>query len=551
MNFTSIPQFTRNTLRFTEIVGVLGKYGLANWISEEFPDMVKGFFKTADGVDLNTLSDGARLRLALAELGPTFIKLGQVLSTRVDLVGNELANELVALQSGTPADPPEVVCATIEAELGKPPEELFAAFDPQAIASASIGQAHLATLHNGQQVIVKVQHQGIEEKVENDLDILMALAKLAEQYDPELRFYQPQNTTAEFRQSLLRELDFRREMRNLLQFERNFHNNPAVHIPIVYPDLTTRRVLTMEKLNGYSIANVERLEQDGFDSKALVHTGANIFVDMIFRDRFYHADPHPGNIWVLSDGRIGLLDCGMIGRLDSRTQQGIEQILFAVMTKDSSQLTNIVIRLSSAPLTLNRAALEADIEDFVAEHIEQAAADFDISNTLDMLAAIIRKHRILLPTGVSSLIRLLIMLEGTVKMLDPEFKLFDILASRKVEFMQKRVSFDHLTQHVLKSYRDWERLLTMLPHEFAEILENFRSGRLDVHLDIRRLDSVVNRLVYGLLSAATFLGSSWMLSASVPPLIKGVSVLGAGGCVLAAILGVRLMYAIKKSGDLD
>lgn len=538
-------------MRFTEIVGVLGKYGLANWIPEEFPDMVKGFFKTADGVDLHTLSDGARLRLALAELGPTFIKLGQVLSTRVDLVGMELANELAELQSGTPADPPEVVRATIEAELGKPPEELFAAFDPQAIASASIGQAHLATLHNGQQVIVKVQHQGIEEKVENDLDILMALAKLAEQYDPELRFYQPQNTTAEFRQSLLRELDFRREMRNLLQFERNFHNNPAVHIPTVYPDLTTRRVLTMEKLNGYSIANVERLEQDGFDGKALVHTGANIFMDMIFRDRFYHADPHPGNIWVLSDGRIGLLDCGMIGRLDSRTQQGIEQILFAVMTKDSSQLTNIVIRLSSAPLTLNRAALEADIEDFVAEHIEQAAADFDISNTLDMLAAIIRKHRILLPTGISSLIRLLIMLEGTVKMLDPEFKLFDILASRKVEFMQKRVSFDHLTQHVLKSYRDWERLLTMLPHEFAEILESFRSGRLDVHLDIRRLDSIVNRLVYAMLSAATFIGSSWMLSASVPPLIKGVSVLGAGGCVLAAILGARLMYAIKKSGNLD
>ncbi|GAK53211.1 putative ubiquinone biosynthesis protein UbiB [Candidatus Moduliflexus flocculans] len=551
MNFMSIPQFTRNTMRFTEIVGVLGKYGLANWIPEQFPDMVKGFFKTADGVDLNTLSDGARLRLALTELGPTFIKLGQVLSTRVDLVGSELANELAELQSGTPADPPEVVRATIEAELGKPPEELFAAFDSEAIASASIGQAHLATLHNGQQVIVKVQHQGIEEKVETDLDILIALAKLAEQYDPELRFYLPQNTAAEFRQSLLRELDFRREMRNLLQFERNFHNNPAVHIPIAYPDLTTRRVLTMEQLNGYSIANVERLEQDGFDGKALVHTGANIFMDMIFRDRFYHADPHPGNIWVLSDGRIGLLDCGMIGRLDSRTQQGIEQILFAVISKDSSQLTTVVIRLSSAPLTLNRAALEADIEDFVAEHIEQAAADFDISNTLDMLAAIIRKHRILLPTGISSLIRLLIMLEGTVKMLDPEFKLFDILASRKVEFMQKRVSFDHLTQHVLKSYRDWERLLTMLPHEFAEILENFRSGRLEVHLAIRHLDSIVNRLVYAMLSAALFIGSSWILSASVPPLVKGVSVPGAGGCVVAAVLGLRLMYAVKKSGDLD
>jgi len=547
---TSLPQFSRNTRRFKEIAGVLVKYGLANWITEQFPDVVKDLFKTSDGIDLTTLNGGVRLRLALAELGPTFIKLGQVLSTRIDLVGPKLASELAELQSGTPPDPPDVVRATLESELGDNPDTLFAEFNYHAMASASIGQAHLAKFFDGQEVIVKVQHKGIEEKVTTDLDILIGLTKLAEQYDPELRYYQPQATAAEFRKSLLQELDFRREMRNMQTFRKNFTNNPAIHIPTAYPDFSTRRVLTMEKLEGYSISHLERLRQDGIDGKALIHTGANMFIDMVFRDRFYHADPHPGNIWALPGGVVGLLDCGMVGRLDSRAQEGIEEVLMAIIAEDAELLTDVVIRLGSAPHTLDRNALQKDVEEFVEEYVDLSVRDFDISNVLDALTEIIRTHHILLPTGISSLVRLLIMLEGTVRMLDPDFQLFELLETRKFEFTQKQFSPQRLLQRIVRSYRDWERLLTMLPRELADILEGLRIGNFDVHLDVRRLDTIVNRLVYGILSAALFMGSCQVLSAKIPPLLHGVSIFGAVGCVLATILGIRLLLAIRVSGDL-
>lgn len=549
--FTSLPQFSRNTLRVTEIVEVLAKYGLANWITDPFPDVVKNLFKTSDGIDLTTLSEAERLRLALTELGPTFIKLGQVLSTRIDLVGPELAAELTELQSGTPPDPPEVVRATLESELGENPDRLFAEFDYHALASASIGQAHLARLHGGQDVIVKVQHEGIEEKVSTDLDILLGLTKLAEQYDSELRYYQPQATADEFRKSLMQELDFRREMRNMQTFARNFDHNLAVHIPKAYPEFSTRRVLTMEKLNGYSIASLERLKQDGIDGKELIHTGANMFIDMVFRDRFYHADPHPGNIWALPGGVVGLLDCGMVGRLDSQTQEGIEEVLMAIIAKDTEQLTNVVVRLGSVPRNLDRNALQKDVEELVDDYVELSARDFDVSNALDALAEVIRKHHILLPTGIASLIRLLIMLEGTVRLLDPDFQLFKLLESRKLEFTQKRFSPERLMQRVLRSYRDWERLLTMLPRELADILDSFRSSNFEVHLNVRHLDTIVNRLVCGILSAALFMGSCMMLSASIPPMVRGVSVFGALGCGIALFLGFRLLLAVKRSGDLE
>lgn len=322
----TLPQSKKNSRRFNEIVGTFLKYGLANWIKEQYPDFVKNLFRTTEGIELRELSEGVRLRMALTELGPTFIKLGQVLSTRIDLVGPEVADELAELQSGTPPDPPDVVLATIEGELGKPIEELFAEFNAQALASASIGQVHLATLPDGQEVVIKVQHAGIEQNIIADLDILQNLAKLAEQYDPGLRYYQPQATVAEFRKSLLNELDYHRELSNMQRFSANFAHDPQIHIPIVYPEWSSSRVLTMEKLTGYSVAKTERLKADGIDGKTLVHMGANAFIDMIFRDRFYHADPHPGNLWVLPPGDIlGILDCGMVGRLDRRTQPPFRQ----------------------------------------------------------------------------------------------------------------------------------------------------------------------------------------------------------------------------------
>jgi ubiquinone biosynthesis protein len=220
---------TSQSARFNEILGTLVRYGMADWVKDPFPDFIKDRFKTSDGADVRELTPGVRARLALTELGPTFIKLGQIASTRIDLVGPEMAEELEKLQADTPADPPEVVLATIEAELGTPASECFAEFNASAIASASIGQAHMATLVDGQEVVVKVQHAGIRDNIVADLDILARLARMAEQYDEGLRCYQPQATVAEFRHSLLQELDYGVEKSSMQRISENFADEPLIH----------------------------------------------------------------------------------------------------------------------------------------------------------------------------------------------------------------------------------------------------------------------------------------------------------------------------------
>ncbi|MCP4687061.1 MAG: AarF/ABC1/UbiB kinase family protein, partial [Desulfobacterales bacterium] len=463
MKLKSLPQFTRNAKRFSEIVSILGKYGLAYWITEQNPDFIKDLFKSSDGLRLSEMTQDARIRMAMTELGATFIKLGQMMSTRADLVGPSLAGELAELQSDTPADPPEVVRRTVESELGKPPEALFAEFDDRAMASASIGQVHLATLQDGQAVVVKVQHEGVEETVINDLDILVALAELAEKHDADLRPYQPYAMALDFRRSLLRELDFARETRNLKEFKKNFEKDETVHIPEPYPELSARRVLTMEKLDGFSVADTGRLLQEGVDTKEIARRGAAVTLNMIFRDGFYHADPHPGNIFVLSGSVIGLLDCGMVGRIDDQTREEFENALLAAAESDAGQVMSFVIRMGSAPQDLDRDALRAEIGEFLAEYVSQSLKDFDLSGALTSLTDIIRGRHIILPTRVSMLIKVLVMLEGTSRQLDRDFNLAEMLQPYFASAIQRRLSPNRILNKLKRSYQDWERLIDALP----------------------------------------------------------------------------------------
>ena len=317
MKISSFPQIYRNSTRMLDVGTVLGKYGLANWLSRLDIRFGQDLFKSADGEILTRYSPAERIRLALTELGPTFIKLGQVLSTRPDLVGVALADELQHLQEEAPADSPKTVRTTIAEELGQPVDELFAEFDEQPLASASIGQVHCARLPSGQPVVIKVQHAGIEQKVRVDLDILAGLADLAENI-PEFKNYRPRATVAEFQRTLLRELDFGREERHMQEFAHNFADDPRVRIPRTYPDLTTGRVLTMERLEGIKLTERARLAASNWDLVETARRGAELYIEMIFTHGFYHADPHPGNLVVLEGNVIGLLDYGMVGRIDDQ-----------------------------------------------------------------------------------------------------------------------------------------------------------------------------------------------------------------------------------------
>jgi ubiquinone biosynthesis protein len=550
MNITALPQFTRNANRFKQIVWILGKYGLAYWIKDIFPGFIKGLFKSSQGERISDMTFEARVRMALTELGPTFIKLGQILSTRPDLVGPVLAQELTELQSDTPADPPDAVRAVIESELGKKIEELFTEFDEQAIASASIGQAHIARLRTGQAVVVKVQHRGIENKIATDLDILAVLADLGEKYDDQLRLYQPKAIVAEFSRILLHELDFRREERNLQRFSQNFAQDASIHIPIPFPELSSRRVLTMEKLQGFSIGDREKLKQEGLDTQEIAQRGANLFLDMIFRDRFYHADPHPGNIWILPDRRFGLLDCGMVGHVDDLTVEILEEILLAAVETDAQRITDLVVRMGTIPRGFDRSALQNEISEFVADFAGQSLGEFDLTGALNGVTDIIRRYRILLPKGIALLIKVLVMLEGTSRLLNRDFNLAELLEPYYKKAAQRRFTPEKILSKLKRSYRDWDRLIDLFPREAADILQRMRDGRFDVQLEHHRLDSTVNRLVLGILVAALLLSSCMLVSRQIPPSLLGISIPGAAGVFLSIYLGYRLYRAIKRSGDL-
>ncbi len=549
MKITTIPHVYRNVNRWGEILATLSKYGLAGWVGRFELPLVKGFLKNRDGEALAHLSRETRIRLALEELGPTFIKLGQILSTRPDQVGMTLAQELQKLQTSVACDKPQAVRQTIEEELERPLDEFFQDFDPTPLASASIGQAHRARLHSGEHVVVKVQHAGIRRRMEVDLDILAGLAQLADKL-PELQPYRPQATVAEFRRVVRRELDFAREARNLEQFARNFAGNTHVRIPQLYPKLSTSRVLTMEWLDGAKLCDPAVRQLPNVDLSKVTRYGADMYLEMIFHHGFYHGDPHPGNLVVLPDGAIGLLDFGMVGRLDEQLREDIEDMLGAIVTQDSQQLTSLVMRLGAAPPGLDEPALSVDLSEFVVHYANQPIDSFDLAGALTEMIEIVQRYRIALPSSLAMLIKVLVMLDGTVRMLEPTFSLMELIQPYQKKMLRRRLSPARQMRKMRRIYSEVELLAEVLPRRLRDILQQVESGKFDVHLDHRGLEPSVNRLVLGMMTSALFLGSSLLISREVWPIL-GVSVPGTLGMILSAFLGWRLHRAITKSGRLD
>jgi ubiquinone biosynthesis protein len=559
IKITSIPQIYRNVKRWTEILSVLSKYGLADWNSRLNIDFVKDRLKDRQGGALARHTPEKRIRLALTELGPTFIKLGQLMSTRPDVVGPTLADELKQLQADVPADPPDLVRDTIETELGQPIEDLFAEFDELPIASASIGQVHAARLKSGEKVVVKVQHVGIEETVREDLDVLTGLAMLAERV-PELATYRPTATLAEMGRVLRRELDFGREERNLQQFYAQYADNLTVRIPQPFTEYCTSRVLTMERIDGIKLKEKERLLAEGFDLEEVARRGAKLYLEMIFEKGFYHADPHPGNLVLLPGNRIGLMDFGMVGRIEERLRENIEEMLLAIVGRDVPMLTSLIKHVGEAPPELDERALAVDVADFTGDYANQSLDRFDLSGALSDMTAIIHRHRIKLPPQAAMLLKTLITLEGTGKILSPGFSLMELLKPLHRRMLARRLSPKRQMRKFMRFYVEAERLAEILPRRLTEILEQIQAGKFDVHLDHRGLEPSVNRLVLGMLTSALFLGSSLMLSREVPPLLfpdnnyfgfYRISILGLLAGTLSILLGLRLLRAIGKSGHLD
>ncbi|MEZ6107864.1 MAG: lipopolysaccharide core heptose(II) kinase RfaY [Pirellulaceae bacterium] len=555
----SIPQLYRNLRRWTEILSVLSKYGLADWLSRLNIDFVKDQIRSPEGGSLARESHETRVRMACNELGPTFIKLAQLLSTRPDLIGHPLADELSKLQSNTTADPFSYIKPLVEGELGQPIEELFRNFDETPIASASIGQVHRAVLHDGRAVVVKVQRSDIERRVNTDLEILAGLAQLAELVE-EYRPYRPVQLVAEFSRTMRRELEFGREERNLNQFAAMFEQDPFVRIPQAITAYCTPRVLTMEYIDGIKIDDMPRLHHAQVDTELVARRLAEIYLRMIFQEGFFHADPHPGNILVQRGNVVALIDFGMVGRISERSREDIEEMLLAIIGRDVPMLTTLIKRLGSTPADIDESAFSNDIAEFVGQYAHTSLERFSLGAALRDMTSIIRRHRILLPSEIALMIKVLISLEGTGRRLSPQLSVIELMRPFRKSMLLRRMNPARQARKMRRIFLQLEQLAEDFPARASSILEQIQSGKFDVHVDHRRLGPTANRLVMGMLTSALFLGSSLMLSNKVPPVlfptepywgIQDLSIFGLSGLLASLLIGARLVIAIRKSGNLD
>jgi len=560
MRITSLPRYYRNIRRWREIIQILRRYGLADWLSTLRVDFVRDWIKDDQGVPLASYSREARVRMALTELGPTFIKLGQVLSLRPDLVGSDLAAELQSLQANVPADSFDSVKRVVESELKKPIAEAFDCFDENAMASASIGQAHTAQLPDGTRVVVKVQHENIRGKINEDLEVLAGLATLAERM-PELAAWQPRSIVDQLSRSLKRELSFSQEQANLLMMRDSFKDFPGILIPKPYASHSSARVLAMDQLEGRSINDVHNRELfPDLDLDALAHRVAAIYVDMIFVHGLYHADPHPGNILIQPDGTIGLLDFGMVGRIDDGLRGNIEEMLWALALKDSGLLTSLIKRVGKTPPTIDDSLLSNDVTDLIATYGSQPLENIDLASALNDLTDILHRHRIILPSQLGLLIKTLVTLQGTISKTSPRFSLLEAIEPMFKKLWRSRFSPSRQIRRMRRLYVEMEGLVEKLPSQISSVMELVQSGKLDVHLTHRGLSPSINRLVLGLLTSSLLLGSSILMASKVPPLLfinggplglQDLSLIGLLGFLFSLMVAFRILLAINKSGHLD
>ena len=537
-----------NTERLKEIVSILTKYGISDWLENIDNEKIKNYLKTDTGKDILNLSKPVRLRMALNELGTTFIKFGQVLSTRSDIVGYEVAQELSKLQSSAKADGIAKIRTQIKKEFGiKSVNELFQEFSTKPIASASIAQVHKAILNTGEEVVVKVMHPNIEEKVIEDLNILMRLAGTAEKFGGSLRLLHPLQLAKQFKQTLLDELDFIKELQNIEKFTNNFKDDNRVTFPVPFREYSGKTVLTMTFLNGTSLDKVDTLKWNQELKTKFAEESADVFMDMMFRDQFYHADPHPGNLLVQEDGTLGIIDCGMVHKIDSKTNAIFEELIIGVAQKNAEHIKNTIFNMFRLPNDVDYDALTYQIETFVDKYLGIPLNAFDMSSAMKEVTSIIKEHHISIPPNMSSLMHVVGLLEGSSKLLNPNFNIAVLFEKHQYKILKRRLSPKTIVKKMIKNAHQWNQIIESFPSLLDKLLKKANTDNFNISLEHKNLEKSINRIVMGLITSAVFLGSAMLWSFKVPPVINGYSIFGIIGVVIASVLSYRLIKEINKS----
>lgn len=494
----------------------------------------------------------ARLRMALEELGTTFIKLGQFLSTRVDLLPPDYQAELARLQDAVQPISSEVAQERIEAELGQPVGQLFASFDPAPLAAASIGQAHAATLSDGTEVVIKVRRPGVVEQVAEDLEIMLNLAEVMSRRWDFAKSYDVVGLAQEFAQTLRAELNYLQEGRNAERFAENFAADPRVHIPRVFWQTTTSRVLTLERIRGTRVSELHTTSDSEFDNRELAVSGTQVILKMVFEDGFFHADLHPGNFFIEADGRFGLIDFGMVGSLDENTQEQLAVLVLALTGPDYEQLVDILLEMGVAGERVNRKSLRRDLEHLIAPCLGQPIGEIDLTPLLNEALAIMRRHHMHLPPNLALLVKTIIITEGLGVWLDPDFHLISVINPYTSHLLRKLYSPARWLRRFGRASLDIAWLGAELPQQLRRFFGDMERNGLEVRVQphsiepvLDRMERLANRIVLGMLASAFIIGLAALMAVS--GFASWAGAMFAFGFVLAVLLGLYLAGSIFRS----
>lgn len=557
-----ISQTYRHMHRYSEILSVLIRFGFGDLISslkvEQYLDMGRHIFKKGESREkVESLSRAERLRLALEELGPTFIKLGQALSTRADIMPQEFIRELVKLQDHVPPFPFSEAEKILERELKTDPGAVFKSIDPVPLAAASIGQVHRARLVEGEDVAIKIQRPGIRRIVEVDLEILYHLATLVEKHLEGWDLHRPTRIVEEFSRIMSRELDYTIEAASMERFAAEFLHDPRIYVPKVFIEATTGQILTMEYMDGIKASSLNLLREQGYDLKMIARRGAELVMTQIFIHGFFHADPHPGNLLVLPGNVICFLDLGMMGRLDRSTREKIVDLVFAVARRDESALASALIRLTTWDEEPDRHEIERDTLEIAERHLYKPIKEMSLLKFIHQIFELASRHRLRIPMDVLFLFKSLGAIEGLGRDLDPEFNLIEGAAPFVEKAHTERFHPRRLAEDLVTEGGEMLHLLKEIPVELRQVLRLARQGRFRAEFEnvgqeqfVKSLERTGTRLSFAIVLAALIVGSSIMVLSGIPPKWYDIPVIGLAGYLLAGIMGFWLLVSVLRKGKL-
>jgi ubiquinone biosynthesis protein len=496
-----------------------------------------------------------KARMMLEELGPTYIKLGQILSMRQDLIPPEYANEFSKLQDDVQPFEMNEVEKLIRAELGSEIKDIYQYFEPVPIAAASIGQVHRAKLISGEDVVVKVQRPGIRKIINSDLDIMYSIASFAEEHLPEAKLYQPVGIVEEFERTIKAEMDYTQEGRNADHFARNFRDDPRIYIPKVYWDCTSAKVLTLEFIDGVKSSNFKELDRMEVDRREIGIDVLKAFMKQIYDDGFFHADLHPGNIFIMKDSRIALLDFGMAGFLSQDMRNLLIDDLIALTRGDTVLYIELLRELGSIDENTDLSALKIDIDQLIYKYYGRPLGQLDTALILEEMINLLRKYQVRVPSNVALLSKGAMTAESFGSLMDRDINLTIIAEPFAKKAIKDRLRLTNIAGSTFKDASNWARVLHKAPIQIGHILDIAERGYLKLRFDPQGFDRVVseidaasNRLSFSLIISAIIVGSSFIIQTGMEPHIWGVPLLGVIGFLMAGFLGMWLVVYILRTG---